>query len=209
MKMLDCFCGMGGVSDGFAQEGFDVLGTDIEPAPEKLGYKHKFFQANFVNLKGSDFTEFDVIWGSPPCRDFSKMARVSKGSKRRDGTLWAWKDPANPERGLILVKAYLKFVKDAKPRFWIMENVPFLEMYLHIKPNQISNIERTMKRAFWGNYPTFLLPTIQGKRIKMDIGGKLRSWERAKIPITISRAFARAIKEETSIRPESRKDLGR
>ncbi len=42
LKMLDCFCGMGGVSDGFILEGFDVTGIDIVDAPKMLGYKHRF-----------------------------------------------------------------------------------------------------------------------------------------------------------------------
>ncbi len=73
--LLDVFCGLGGVSDGFAMEGFDVLGIDIEDMPSK-GYKHKFLRTDIRDLKGEDFRGYDVIWGSPPCRDFSQFAVV-------------------------------------------------------------------------------------------------------------------------------------
>jgi DNA (cytosine-5)-methyltransferase 1 len=204
LKMLDCFCGMGGVSDGFAMEGFDVTGIDIIDAQVKLGYKHKFIQADMLMLNGEDFRGFDVIWGSPPCRDFSVIAHVGHGSKRSNTKgKWAWKVPPNPQEGLKLVKAFLTFVGNAKPRIWIMENVPNLARYLNIKPRVISKIEPTKKRAFWGNFPHFLIPMSEGRYIGRSskgraycIQGKHRSWLRAKIPLACSRAFAKACKEK-------------
>jgi hypothetical protein len=195
LKMLDCFCGMGGVSDGFAAEGFDVTGIDIVDAKGMLGYKHKFIQADLTKLNGADFQGYDVIHGSPPCRDVCRMAFVGHGSVRKDGVKFAWKDPPNPERGVRTVRAYLKFVEVAKPKFWILENSPFLERHLGMKPNQVSHLQRTMVRAFWGDYPLFLLTTTKGKQIKIDVQGKYRSWQRAKIPLAVSKAFAKACRE--------------
>lgn len=195
LKMLDCFCGKGGVSDGYSMTEFDVTGIDIVDAPKMLGYKHHFIQADMLTLRGEDFNGFDVIWGSPPCRDFSKMSFVGFGSKRPNGVLFKWKDPPNPDRGLLAVRAFLRFVEVAKPTFWVMENVPYLEKYLKIKPRQTSSLTRTMKRSFWGNYPSFLLPSTTGGKIKIDVQGKLRSWERAKVPLACSHAFARACHE--------------
>jgi site-specific DNA-cytosine methylase len=195
LRLLDCCCGRGGVSDGFAKEGFDVTGIDIAEAPLYLGYKHRFIKADMLTLKGSDFMGYDVIWESPPCRDFSRMARVGSGSVRPEVKgLWKWKNPPDPQRGLLLVKHFLQFVEDAKPKFWILENVPYLKSFLGIKPRQVTSLTRTMKRAFWGNFPPFLMPTLSAGRLKMDIQGPLRSWERAKIPVVCSSAFARACK---------------
>jgi site-specific DNA-cytosine methylase len=195
LKMLDLGCGMGGMSEGFAAEGFDVTGIDIVDAPNQLGYKFKFLQADIKTLNGADFKGFDYIHVSMPCRDFSKMAFVGFGSVRNDGVKFAWKDPPNPERGLIAVKSALHFIFAAEPTYWSMENVPGLIPYLEIKPRQVTNISKNMKRAFWGNYPSFLMPTAREKKIKIDIQGKNRSWQRAKIPLTCSRAFARACRE--------------
>lgn len=200
-KMLDCFCGMGGVSDGFALEGFDVTGIDVEDAPNKLGYKHRFIQADMTTLDGKDFRGYDVIWGSPPCRDFTDMAKMW-GKK--------WKIPANPENGLKTVNTFLKFKNEAQPKIWIMENNPNLANYTTHKPrNHKSLIGQTMKRSFWGNFPLFLMPSDNGKikltsRTKkgamthMRINGKIpknESWERAKISLACSRAFAVACRE--------------
>jgi len=183
--LLDCFCGMGGVSDGFAMEGFDVTGIDIVDAPKMLGYKHKFIQADMMTLKGEDFRGYDVIWGSPPCRDFTNL----------DDSLW--KRKKNAHRGLVLVHTFLAFVEDAKPKFWIMENVFGVVKYLDIEPQVYgAMIKGQKKHAFYGNFPDLLLPQCNPEW-RMGSGfPKTASWERAKIPLACSRAFAKACKEK-------------
>src|SRR3989304_3859607 len=103
-RMLDVFCGLGGVSDGFALEGFDVVGIDIEDMPSK-GSKHKFIRADIRDLKGEDYRGYDGIWGSPPCRDFGILAKTLGHA--------TWKNPPSPENGLKNVDAFLKFVTEA------------------------------------------------------------------------------------------------
>jgi DNA (cytosine-5)-methyltransferase 1 len=203
LKMLDCFCGMGGVSDGFAAEGFDVTGIDLVNAPEMLGYKHKFIQASMKDLKGSDFRGFDVIWGSPPCREFSEFCRIYGST---------WKNPPDPKRGLELVHSFLKFVEEAQPRFWMMENVAGLTKYHKEKPHTVTYLTvgsngMGKKHAFWGNFPLTLIPkdtshiityhkVINGKRYPKSVSKSKRSaWENVKIPLTCSRAFAKTCKE--------------
>lgn len=184
---------MGGVSDGFALEGFDVTGIDIVDAPKMLGYKHRFIQADMFSLKGEDFRGFDVVWGSPPCRDFTAF---SDEYKHPLNGIMKWKKPKNPKKGMELVDCFLSFVKQANPKIWIMENVPGLANHLKLKPNQKSSIGKTMRRCFWGNYPYFLMPMDANKKPLSFFGNhKTRSWERAKIPLACSRAFAKACKE--------------
>jgi len=208
MKLLDCFCGMGGVSDGFALEGFDVTGIDIVDAPKMLGYKHKFIQADMLTLKGEDFRDYDVVWGSPPCRDFCELARVVG---------FRWKNPPSPEKGLLLVNAFLSFTKEVQPKIWIMENNHNLSKHLSVKARiEKALIGETMKRSFWGNFPNFLMPIDMRKKAIMNkalsgkkgfshlrINGKIpknESWERARIPLACSRAFAKACKEQLEVR---------
>jgi site-specific DNA-cytosine methylase len=196
LKMLDCFCGMGGVSDGFALEGFDVTGIDIEDAPEKLGYKHKFIQADITTLKGDDFCGYDVIWGSPPCRNFSIIAETLG---------YTWKVKPNPEAGLTLVRAYRDFVEQAQPHFWIMENVSLLRKHYKTEKAQFTApLGKSMYRSFWGNFPPFLMSRGTKVLTRQMANGKmthfkgergLANWSRAKIPLSCSRAFAFACKE--------------
>jgi len=196
MKLLDLFCGLGGVSDGFAKEGFEVLGVDIEDMKSK-GYKHPFLRADIRELDGKDFQGYDVIWGSPPCREFSQCAVFARERAKR-GQKGVWKKPPNIDNGLELVYAYLAFVKQATPKFWIMENVPNLAKYVGQPIIEKSPIGKTMKRSFWGDFPFFLMPTDLSKPsiFKHNWNHKLRKWQRAKIPLTCSRAFARACKQK-------------
>ena len=197
MKLLDCFCGMGGVSDGFALEGFDVTGIDIVDAPKMLGYKHHFIQADMLSLKGEHFKGFDVIWGSPPCRDFSPLGRIYGKY---------WKNPPSPEKGLEFVRAFLTFVHVAKPKIWIMENVANLKNFLPLlKPRAETIIDYGKRHVFYGNFPLFLMTrdrtrktrgrTSTGRDTSIWKDKKLGSWMSAKIPLACSQAFARVCKE--------------
>lgn len=205
LKMLDCFCGMGGVSDGFAMEGFDVTGIDIIDAPKMFGYKYRFIKADIEDCVFDNFPCVDVDWGSPPCRNWSQMAHVGHGSKCTDSKgKWAWKNPPNPY-DLTLVNAFLTIVQRMKPKIWIMENTPNLEKYLAMKPQMITRIEPTKKRAFWGNFPSLTVPMSEGLSVAKNvkgriycIQGKYRSWQRAKIPLACSQAFAKACREALS-----------
>jgi len=204
--MLDCFCGLGGASEGFHQEGFECTGIDIVD----VGYPYKLILADMRELDGKDFRGYDVVWGSPPCRDFSVVGKVFGHT---------WKRPPDPKgNGMELVNAYLEFVKTAEPKIWIMENVPNLQKYYEPSVFQTNLGDKHMARCFWGNFPTFLLPKSKFKVVYpgvwrkgerdskkerslgegriFNIQGKLRKWYRAKIPLACSLAFARACKTQ-------------
>ena len=194
-KMLDLFCGMGGVSDGFFAEGFQVTGIDIVNAPSKLNYAYDFIHADIRELDGKDFKEYDVIWASPPCRDFSKIGAVV-GHR--------WKSPPNPRTGLELVKIARAFIDSAEPKYWVLENVSRLKKFYDEPPVFTANLGKQMYRSFWGNFPRFLIPMTNKQLCARSTSGfithfkgerRLSKWAHAKIPFPISRAFAHAIKE--------------
>lgn len=190
LNFLDCFCGMGGASMGFAKEGFDCTGIDII----NVGYPYYFIEADILTLKGQDFKGYDVIWGSPPCREFSNFAQfaIARVKNRQKGQ---WKKPPNIDNGLELVITYLKFVEDAKPKIWVMENVPNLAKYIPLRPViEKAPIGKTMRRSFWGTFPPFLMPCDLSKKPISYYHSKMKSWERAKIPFQCSQAFAKACK---------------
>ncbi len=201
LKFLDCFCGLGGASIGFAKEGFDCTGIDVV----NVGYPYRFILADMLSLRDEDFRGYDVIWGSPPCRDFSELCRIYGNT---------WKKKPDPEgRGMELVNCFLRFVEGAQPTFWIMENVSGLTKYLQMKPQVTTYLSlgkngQGKKHSFFGNFPACLIPKdnrkkqityhkiIQGKRCPKSANvGKLESWINAKIPLACSSAFARACRE--------------
>jgi hypothetical protein len=186
MKALDLFCGLGGWSDGLDLEGFDVLGVEIEEKIAKL-YKHKVICADVTTLNPEDFKGYDLIVGSPPCREFTPM-----------GDCWGkrWKRPPEPEKGLELIKWMMDFIEKAKPTFWLLENNPRAEKYLRIKPRQVTPLSKGMRRAFWGNFPSFLVPRDYGKTNIQYYKGPNRAWERARIPMPVARALGAAVRDK-------------
>lgn len=119
-RMIDLFCGAGGLSLGFAQEGFiTALANDIEPCcidtyshnhPETPRKHIVLGDINNVIANIKDFVRFseiDVLVGGPPCQGFSMANR----QRLID-------DPRNH-----LYKNYIEVLKLILPRFFVMENV--------------------------------------------------------------------------------------
>ena len=72
---IDLFCGLGGWSEGFLAEGWDVVGFDIE----RHVYGEQHYPAQLViqdvlTLNGRQFRNADCIVASPPCQEYSYMA---------------------------------------------------------------------------------------------------------------------------------------
>ena len=115
LKVLDLFCGSGGLSYGFSKVGFEVAyGLDNwKPAVETFSKNHPKSKCVKVDItKVSDeklrkwFLDVDVIVGGPPCQGFS-----TSGKRALD-------DPRNR-----LVREFLRAIKALKPKAFVMENV--------------------------------------------------------------------------------------
>lgn len=125
ITVCDFFCGAGGFSEGFYQEGFDVVFALDYWKPAYITHEHNHKHCKTVNMNILDIDSPEkmdeiipdtiIIIGSPPCVSFSS----SNLSGKADKTL-----------GLQLIKQFLRIVlyKKSKPnsklKYWIMENVP-------------------------------------------------------------------------------------
>lgn len=120
LKMVDLFCGAGGLSLGFTQEGFvTVLANDIEECCiDTYAHNHPETPRNCIvqgdirkvvdNLEEYlEGKKVDIVVGGPPCQGFSMANR----QRLID-------DPRNH-----LYKSYIDVVKKVNPAFFVMENV--------------------------------------------------------------------------------------
>ena len=124
-RTIDFFCGAGGLSLGFSQEGFQVdLANDYEDVCiETFKYNHPEVPDERVilgdirdivdNIDDYIKTEIDVVTGGPPCQGFS-----SANQQR------IIDDPRNE-----LYKYFLKAISKIAPKFVIMENVKGMLQY--------------------------------------------------------------------------------
>lgn len=71
-RLLDLFCGAGGMTKGYQRAGFHVVGVDFSSQPRYCG--DEFVQADALTfpLKG-----FDAIAASPPCQRYSALRTTS------------------------------------------------------------------------------------------------------------------------------------
>lgn len=119
LTLVDFFCGAGGLSLGFLQEGFHVkLANDIEDVCiQTYKYNHPELPSN--KLVQGDIKEIvdhiddyiscdiDIVVGGPPCQGFSEANRQR-----------VINDPRNK-----LYKYFVSAVETITPKFVVMENV--------------------------------------------------------------------------------------
>ncbi len=110
MKVLDLFCGAGGLSYGFNKEGFRVTGADVSEKAENAYKLNKI--GNFINadLSNEIITDgFDVIVGGPPCKPWSSVNLTRRTKTHKD---------------YGLVGRFFKHVESNMPGMFLFENVP-------------------------------------------------------------------------------------
>lgn len=127
--VIDIFCGAGGFSEGFRQQGFDiVLGIDSwRPAIKTFNYNYGLDclakdVRDFSSVEEIDaLPDTDVIIGSPPCVTFSHSNRSGKADKSTGVQL---------TEVFLRIVAVKKFKPHSKLNAWFMENVANSVKYL-------------------------------------------------------------------------------
>lgn len=116
-KVLDLFCGCGGISMGFSLAGFEIVGGIDNNEQATLTFRQNFKNAKVYNIDIkefsnnnilNDFGDVDVIVGGPPCQGFSSANRYHKESQ----------DPRNK-----LFFEFIRFVEKIHPKVILIENV--------------------------------------------------------------------------------------
>lgn len=113
MNVVDLFAGCGGLSLGFARQGFNVVGAFEfwKPAADcyRANFEHPVSDVDLSNValavEAVGTFAPDVIIGGPPCQDFSQAGKRVEAER------------AN------LTQCFAEIVAVVRPRCFVMENV--------------------------------------------------------------------------------------
>ena len=121
MKVVSLFAGCGGLDLGFEKAGFEVVWANEYDSSIHATYrlnhpKTRLCTLDIREIRSKDIPDCDGIIGGPPCQSWS-LGGKSLGIEDDRGKL---------------VYDYIRIVKDKKPKFFIMENVPGMVTPRHI-----------------------------------------------------------------------------
>jgi len=147
LRVLDIFCGAGGLGDGFKKTGFRIEGVDIS---ENAGRTYELNKVgSFVKADLSSEIvdgDYEIVVGGPPCKPWSSVNLRKRGKKHDD---------------YHLLSRYFEHIKHHSPKVFLLENVPPLANDQTYK----ANIKRLQKVGY----------SVNGKKIAYsDFGAPIR-----------------------------------
>ncbi|MGQ4809366.1 Modification methylase HaeIII [Candidatus Entotheonellaceae bacterium PAL068K] len=130
---VDLFCGAGGLSYGFQQAGFVIAaGLDHDADACETHAANCLSRTLCCDIQGVESPQaliekleiprVDVITGGTPCQGFSRAgrAKIRSLSKEAQDAILARNH---------LYQEFVRYVRDLKPLFFLLENVPYLKAF--------------------------------------------------------------------------------
>ena len=117
MRIVDLFCGCGGLSLGFQRAGYKILAA-FDNWDDAIAVYHNNFKHPIIKQDLSDVMESvkkiskykpDMIIGGPPCQDFSSAGTRDENKGRGDLTVH-----------------FAAIVTSVTPKWFVMENVDLI-----------------------------------------------------------------------------------
>lgn len=196
---LDLFSGLGGASEAFVQDLDNWTVLRIDNNPLLGGVPFTVIDdipriANNIFGPQNVLKKIDVIWASPPCREFSNGYSSPKSIHVREHGLDSYK----PDMSLLI--ASLEIIEIVKPKYWVIENVVGSIRYFREflgEPRQIIG-----PYVLWGNFPMIdckpeMIMAKSGKDVHSS--NPLRSNYKAKVDFEISSSLKYAIENQKSL----------
>tara|TARA_R100000808_G_C2149777_1_gene158297 strand:- start:1597 stop:2196 length:600 start_codon:yes stop_codon:yes gene_type:complete len=195
MKIVDLYSGLGGASEWFLREGWEVLRIDnnelLKDVPNTM----------MADLTKTDWAinahwhQPDLVWASPPCLDFSRGYNAPGPKAQREGEEF--------EPDMEPLRSAIRWIKLLKPKYWIIENVAGASK-IFSKELGVNAPRQIIGPYFlWGIFPHITMDydwtRPKGKTQDWNIGDPLRANKRAKIPLEVSRNVFRAITQQRQL----------
>ncbi len=152
---IDLYCGLGGWSEGFLDEGYECIGYDIEAHDYGSGgYPGTLMLRDVRSIHGCEFKDAICIVGSSPCQEFSYRAMPWKKAKALPP----------PVLGVELFNAQFRIQREAS------------EAAGHYIPLIVENVRGAQKWVgqarwhygsfyLWGDVPALMPMTLQTQKI--------------------------------------------
>lgn len=136
---IDLFCGLGGWTEGFLAEGYDVVGFDNE---RHVYGDHKYpaqlVLQDVLTLSGCQFRNAAIIVASPPCTEFSYRGRYGRK-----------KNLPPPVMGMRLFEACFRIAAEAELPI-VVENVVWAQEFVG------QAVKHWGSQYLWGDVPALL-----------------------------------------------------
>ena len=201
--MLDLYSGFGGASEAMVQDDtWSVLRIENNPLLSAVPYTviddvkllADDVHWHHLPIQYPNVVKIDLIWASPPCREFSSGYSSPKSTWCREHGIESY------EPDMSLLEAAMEIIEKVKPKYWVIENVVgsirYFAEYLG-EPRQIIG-----PYVLWGNFPILdcdsdMIVAKSGKDVHSS--NPLRSNYKAKVDIHISRTLKETIESQMSI----------
>lgn len=117
VKVLELFSGTGSVGKCCKELGWDVVSVDmILPADHKVDIMD-------FDYKQYDKDEFDIVWASPPCTEYSNLQSCWLGRKKKDGIIYTKEImEKNMDNADKLVLKSFEIIDYFNTQYWFLEN---------------------------------------------------------------------------------------
>lgn len=194
LKILDVCTEFGSETKPFKDRGHEVITLGIEG---NVDLKMDVRDYHYEPIHG--LCEYDAIFFHPPCDEFSIANNFHLGS---------WKD-RTPD--MSIVEACFRIVKEANPKYWILENPAYglrhfwkIPPFITIKYSDFG-APFQKKTDLWGRFPIAFLQhkTLNYKTINLKYASSLlktntgidRKKNRALIPYNLGLAWCKALED--------------
>ncbi|MGN0282473.1 MAG: DNA cytosine methyltransferase [Prevotella sp.] len=134
-KVVDLFCGCGGLSLGFQNAGFRLVSAfdwwDVALDIYRRNFTHPAIKRDLgdtTDLSDIERLHPDIIIGGPPCQDYSTAGHRDENGGRAKLTI-----------------SYAEIVTRLLPRFFVMENVAVIE-----KSQTLKTVNKMFRQAGYG-----------------------------------------------------------